>query len=124
MNLYYSQHLLAKSPLGFSLDDVKELIKNSYEYASNLFETKLGRIIPGYQADFMVLFMKPITPISKDNVFAHLFFGVFPEFRPVSVAVAGQTIVKNGTLLNSKIEREIAKTNPLIEAFYKEVKGV
>lgn len=122
LNLYYTQHLKNNSPTGFSLNDVITCINNSYEYVSNLFNIKLGRLQPGYEADFMMHFYKPLTPMNKDNAFGHIFFGLFPAFRPINVVVGGQTIIKNGTLLNSKIEREIAKTEPLIKEFYSRIK--
>jgi len=100
--LYYSMHHFSKSPTGFGYDDLQSIIKNTYEYASNILETKLGRIEVGYQADLLVLDYVNPTPLDKDNIFGHLLFGLFNNFKPSDVFVRGKHLLKQ-----QKISKEL-----------------
>lgn len=95
MNLFYTTHLKKHHPMAFDLDDLNRVIQASYRYASTLFNVKLGRIQPGYEADLLALPYHPPTPINQDNALGHLMFGCFQAFKPSSVYIQGQAIVKN-----------------------------
>ena len=122
-NIYYSTRLLHKSPNAFSLGDLKALIDNGYSYASKMLGIKLGRLKPGYESDFMVLNYSPFTPMNKDNAFGHIFFGLFQNFSPKDVYVSGQCFVKNGKLLVSKVDREMAKMEEISNNLWNKIKG-
>ncbi len=94
-NLYFSMHLKDQSPTDFTYDDLISIINNTYDYASRRLNVKLGKIQPGYQADFILLNYEEPTPITSQNIFGHLLFGLFNDFKPTSVYIKGTTIVKN-----------------------------
>lgn len=94
-SIYYAMHHNYQSPTGFSMDQLQHIIQSTYQYASRRFGVQLGRIEPGYQADFFLLPYPTATPIHTDNALAHLFFGLFGECRAHSVYVNGQQLVHN-----------------------------
>ena len=95
LNTYYLAHLKNESPMAFGLDDVKQLMINTYDYLNECLNTQLGKFVVGAQADLLVLPYIPYTDINESNVFGHLFFGVFPGFLPEKVFVKGKNIINN-----------------------------
>ncbi len=95
MNLYFSQKLKYSSPTAFDLVDLKQLISNTYELASELLGVKLGRLERGYKADMVVLDYTPPTPMNPENAMGHVFFGVFDKPEVVHVLVDGEFVVKD-----------------------------
>jgi putative selenium metabolism protein SsnA len=94
-NLYYAMHHVAQDPRTFTFDDLRQIIHQNYAYVSNILQTKLGKIEAGYQADFVVMeYMNP-SPTNQDNIFSHLFFGLFGDFTPQDVFVKGKHLVQN-----------------------------
>ncbi len=102
LNLYYCMHLKYKNIMSFGLDQLLEMINNAYEYSSELLNCQLGRLSDGYEADLLMLPYSAPTPISEDNVFGHLFFGVFNAFKPRHVWCQGQQLVDNYELTQVK----------------------
>lgn len=95
LNIYYLSHLKTNSPIGFSLDDLKKVINNTYEYTNMLLETSLGEFKKGSEADLIVLDYQAFTPMNKDNVFGHIFFGVYPGLKPKMVFANGRLLIDN-----------------------------
>lgn len=122
LNAFYTTRLLNNDPLGMSLGDILTMINNSFEYCSNLFNIKLGRIKKGYEADFSILNYVPFTPMNKDNVFGHIFFGLYPNYNPREVYRGGQCIFKNGKSLTTKAERDYAKALEISSSLWNELK--
>jgi len=110
LNIYYLSHLETKSPIGFSLDDLKTIILNTYQYTNMMLKTKLGKFEKGAEADLLVCDYKPFTPIDKNNIFGHLFFGVYPGFRPEKVFSRGKLVVDNFGFIES-FEKEYLEAN-------------
>lgn len=121
-NVYYTARLFNKSPLAISLSDVLSMINNSYDYASRALNIKLGRLAKGYEADFMLVNYTPFTAMNKDNAFGHVFFGLYPTFTPKDVYRGGQCLVKNGKILNSKVERGLSKALDISSNLWKTLK--
>ncbi|MDO9629176.1 MAG: amidohydrolase family protein [Acholeplasmataceae bacterium] len=93
--IYYQTHLFDKKPQIFGLNELKQMIDDTYEYANNLFGIQIGRIKKGYDSDLLMIpYIEP-TPISKENALGHLFFGLFNSFKPMHVFVKGDYVVKN-----------------------------
>ena len=111
MNVYYTSHLKNESPTQLSLLDVKEMILNSYEYVSRRLNIKLGRLEKGYLADFMLVDYTNFTTLDSSNVFGHIFFGLFPSFKPSTVFIDGKKVVSNYKLVNRKLINEVNKAN-------------
>jgi cytosine/adenosine deaminase-related metal-dependent hydrolase len=95
LNIYYLSHLLGKSPTSFSLDDLRTIINNTYEYANEILTTNLGYIKEGAEADLVIVDFNPYTPVTKENVFGHVFFGVFPSFKPEKVIAGGKILIED-----------------------------
>ncbi len=111
MNVYYTSHLKNESPTQLSLNDVKQMILNSYDYVSNRLNIKLGRLEKGYLADFMLVDYHPFTNMDSSNAFGHIFFGLFPSFKPSDVFVDGLKMVSNYKLTNKKLKNELNNAN-------------
>lgn len=80
--LLFGMHHRYGDPLGFSLDDLLQIIRNSYHYASGLWDLPLGRLEEDYAADFMLLDYDPPTPMDESNALGHLFYGLAMSLRP------------------------------------------
>jgi cytosine/adenosine deaminase-related metal-dependent hydrolase len=94
-HIYYSMHHDYGTPNRFGLGDLRRMIDDTYDYTNRLFGIKIGRIEKNYDADIMLVPYIPPTPMDADNAFAHLFFGLFMNFRPKHVFIAGIERVKN-----------------------------
>lgn len=95
VNLMYGMHLKYKSPTSYSLNDIKRVIENNYEYASKILECKIGKIEAGYEADFLTLEYNPPTPITEDNLLGHFFYGILDNFKPKNVWCNGKIRLKD-----------------------------
>ncbi len=94
-SLYYTMHHTKKDPLGFSLDDLSQIINDTYDYTNEILGTKLGTIKEGFDSDLIILDFDKPTPVTKDNILGHLFFGLFHNFKPNDVFVSGNHILQN-----------------------------
>lgn len=122
LNVLYTGHLQNESPIGVGLGDVLEMINNSYEYASKTLGVKLGRLEKGYESDFLTIPYTPFTKMDDTNAFGHVFYGLYPNFVPKDVYRGGQCILKNGKLLNSKVDRDLIKARQVSEDLWNRIK--
>lgn len=95
LNVVYAMKNKLGSTTKFGLDDLVELIENGYEYIGNMLNIKIGKIQEGYKADFITVPYDSPTPLNKDNVLGHVFFGVFESFHPKDVWVDGKILMEN-----------------------------
>lgn len=112
--LYYSMHLKYLSPTAFTLEDLKQIILNNYEYVSRRLKIKIGRIDTGYASDLLLIPYKEITSINESNAFGHLFFGLFHAFKPSNVFIAGRRVLENykhpiAITENLELSKEVSK---------------
>jgi len=103
LNAYYTAHLKAEDPVGYPLDGIKEAIINAYDFANRELGTRLGRIEPGSEADLISVPYQEFTPINENNIFGHLFFGLFPNLKPQYVICNGKTLVNDYLLSDQMI---------------------
>ncbi|MCK5763370.1 MAG: amidohydrolase family protein [Clostridiales bacterium] len=94
-NLLYVGKQSMKDPNGIGIDEIKNHILLSYEYFNRLSGYKLGQIKTGFNADFLLLDYDPPTPINSDNIFGHVFYGLFGNFTPHSVFIDGERKIDN-----------------------------
>jgi putative selenium metabolism protein SsnA len=94
-NLYYAMHHYEKSPIGFSFDDLIQVINDTYSYASDILNIHIGKIEKGYKADMLLIPYNEFTPLDESNIFGHLFFGLFNQFNPRDVYVNGEKLLSN-----------------------------
>ncbi len=86
------QKHLNESPTAFSTSDLRSIIENTFELASNHLKLKFGKIKPGYAADLVLIEYDPITPIDEKNFWDHLFFGI-TESKVNSLYVGGRPLM-------------------------------
>ncbi|MFU8785857.1 MAG: amidohydrolase family protein [Candidatus Izemoplasmataceae bacterium] len=118
--LYYAMHLKDQSPVPFGLDDLLEIIKSTYQYASECFNVSLGKIQKDYQADLLLIPYNPPTPLNASNAFGHLFFGLFNSFKPKHVFVDGDYVLKNYKV-SETLETQYNKATHFAEILWKNI---
>ena len=121
-NAMYLTHLKNESPTALNIGHILGMINNAYEYASNRLGIKLGKIKKGYASDFMLVNYTPFTEMNSGNAFGHIFYGLFPNFRPNDVYVDGKRLVKSGELVSPKVKSELLEARKNSETLWKRVK--
>ena len=109
--LALSQKHLLGTPTAFSHSDLRRVVENTYELASHHLKERFGKIEKGYAADIMVVNYLPPTPMTSENFYAHLFFGI-TESAVDSLYIAGKPVMCNGeikTLNEREIKRKARK---------------
>ncbi len=122
LNAYYLTHLKNNSPAAMNLGAILDIINNAYSYVSRRLGTNIGKIEPSFVSDFMLLPYTPFTDINSSNAFGHIFFGLYPNFKPVDVYVNGVRLVKNGELTSKKAKAELIKSREYSQKLWKKVK--
>ena len=110
LNVLYTTHLYNGTPLALGLDQVLQMINNSYEYVSKMLGIKLGRIEKDYEADFMLVPYQPFTTMDKNNAFGHVFYGLYPSLRPNDVYASGKCLLKNRKITSKKVQSLFGKS--------------
>ncbi|MBO8161927.1 MAG: amidohydrolase family protein [Thermosipho sp. (in: Bacteria)] len=95
LNIYFSMKLKGNSTLSFSLNNLKDVITNTYEIASKFLNIELGKIKSGYAADMVIIPYNPPTPINENNIFGHIVYGLFDNFNPSHVIINGKILMEN-----------------------------
>lgn len=99
LNAAFGMKNRLNSPTAFGFTDLLSIIENGYEYASKILDIKLGKIRAGYKADMICVPYMPPTPLNRDNIFGHMFFGVFDNFHPKDVWCSGMPLMRNYRVL-------------------------
>ncbi len=124
-NLVFCMHHRTESPTGFSPDDLKAMIINSYEYANRHMDCKIGRIKKGYDSDLMLVSYQAPTTMDETNVFSHLLFGLFHNFRPKDLWCKDRWLIKEYRYAEDELGEalEILKGSPKVaDEVWKKVK--
>ncbi len=121
-NAMYLTHLKNASPTALNVSHILTMINNAYDYASRRLGIKLGKIKSGYVSDFMLVNYTPFTEMNSGNAFGHIFYGLFPNFRPNDVYVDGKHLVKSGELVSPKVKTELIESRKYSETLWKRVK--
>jgi cytosine/adenosine deaminase-related metal-dependent hydrolase len=127
LNIYYLSHLKTASPIGFSLDDLRKIINNTYDYTNILLGTNLGVIKKGCEADLLIVDYKAFTSMHANNVFGHIFFGVYPGLKPKSVFAGGKLLIDNYQFsenYDDLYKEALLEANKLWEKLKKEGKNI
>lgn len=122
LNAYYLTHLKNSSPTAMNLGDILDIINNAYSYVGRRLGIQIGKIREGYVSDFMLMPYTPFTEMNQNNAFGHVFFGLYPNFRPNDVYVDGNRLVKNGELVSKKVKEELVTAKTYSEKLWKKVK--
>jgi len=116
-NLYLTMNHKLKSPIAFQLSDLLQIIKNNYEYINKVMNIKIGKIEKDYKADFLLVSYNEPTPINSKNIFAHLVFGLFNNFKPKHVWCNGKHIV-NQYKISNKLEKKYLEAKQIAKKLW------
>lgn len=105
-SLFVRHHVAASPSVGFG-ETVRMLFEENARLASAAFGRKLGVLEPGAAADVIITDHIPFTPVTADNVFGHVLFGVAAEGVRTTVC-NGQVLMRDGELLTLNVERAAA----------------
>ena len=122
LNAFYTTHLLNGTPNAMGLGQIQDMINNSYEYAGNMLGIKLGKMEPGYEADFMLMPYEPFTTMDDTNAFGHIFYGIFPSLRPNDVYVEGKMLLHNRKTANRKAMKLFKDSSDVSSDLWKRIK--
>ena len=107
-----------------NLGHILDIINNAYQYVGRRLGIRIGKIQESYVSDFLLVPYTPFTDMNSSNAFGHLFFGLYPNFRPNDVYLDGVRIVKNGELASKKAREELIKSRTYSEKLWKKVKEI
>lgn len=124
LNAYYLTHLKNSNPIAMGLGSVIDFINNAYNYVGRRLNINIGKIKENYVSDFMLVPYTPYTKMDSSNAFGHIFFGLYPNFRPNDVYVDGVRLVKNGELVSKKAKEELTKSKEYSDKLWKKVKEI
>ena len=122
LNAYYLTHLKNNSPTAMNLGTIVDIINNAYTYVSRRLGVNIGKIEESFVSDFMLVNYHPFTEMNSSNAFGHIFFGLFPNFKPNDVYLNGVKVVKNGELTSKKAKLELNKCLDASNRLWKRVK--
>lgn len=123
INLMFGMHLKYKNPTAYALGDIKKIIENNYEYASNILGCKLGKIEEGYEADFLTLEYTAPTPITENNLFGHFFYGMLDNFKPKNVWCNGKIKLRDYKILEDE-EKIYEESRKISKEIWKKCKEI
>ena len=122
LNTLYLTHLKNDSPTALNVRDIQKMINDAYEYVGRRLNINIGKISPDYVADFMLVPYTPFTEMNSSNAFGHIFYGLFPNFKPADVYVDGNRLVKNYQLVSSKAKFELEASKEYSKELWRRVR--
>ena len=122
LNAMYLTHLKNESPTALNIGHIKDMINNAYDYVGRRLNIKLGKIKPGFVSDFLLTEYQPFTEMNSNNAFGHIFYGLFPNFKPVDVYVGGRRLVKSSQIVSKKVKEELDNSLKYSEELWRRVK--
>ena len=123
VNAMFSAHLRAESPTALGVGEIKQMIKNAYEYASRRLGVKLGEFKSGFEADFMRIKYTPFTKMDESNALGHIVFGLFPNFKPSDVYTYGKKRVRNYKIAGKSLQNQVIEARKYADELWAKVKG-
>ena len=122
LNALYLTHLKNNSPTAMNIGHIVDIINNAYSYVGRRLNIRIGRIEAGYVSDFMLVDYTPFTDMDSSNAFGHIFYGLFPNFKPKDVYCNGKCVVSNYALTSSKVKKELVKAKQYSDLLWTRVK--
>lgn len=102
------KHVCCNNNIGW-LEIEKLITTNNPSIASRLFGQKIGILEPNGVADIIILDYDPPTPLTNDNFWGHMLFGI-NKSKVLTTIINGKILLNNGILNISTIdETEIYK---------------
>lgn len=123
LNIVFTMKNRLNSTTKFNLDDLIHMINNGYEYISNILDINIGRIEKGYKADIITIPYNPPTTMNSDNIFGHVFFGIFDNFKPRDTWCSGQCMMKDYEL-NVDVDSIYSKAREESDKVWRRINGI
>lgn len=103
----WSSHHVAQNPnVGF-MELCQFLFENNSTIANRFFKVPTGKIAEGFAADLILIDYNSPTPITKDNLYGHLVFGLSQEMVDTTIC-GGKILMQNKKLcLDIMDEKEV-----------------
>lgn len=109
-----------RNPNLFSREQVRELAYGSVRpLAENIFGQAVGCLKPGAAADFLIVDYDSPTPVTAENIFAHMMAGFSGHVR--DVIIGGKEVVKDGRCTQIDEEKILAEARKQAERLWKSV---
>ena len=121
-NALYLTHLKNESPTALNIGDILKMINTAYDYVGKRLDIKVGKFKEDYVSDFLLVPYTPFTEMNGNNAFGHVFYGLYPNFRPDEVYANGKRVVRNGQLVSKKAQKELEIAKQYSEELWKRVK--
>lgn len=80
---------------GMLLAQLRGYLKESYHIYAHISGRRLGSFEPSYEFDAILVDYHPFTPMTQENAFSHVFYGVFDQMSVENVWIGGDLKLKN-----------------------------
>lgn len=102
----WSSHHVNKNPnVGFG-ELCQFLFQNNSQITNRFFKVPTGKIAEGFAADIILIDYHSPTPITKDNLYGHLVFGLSQEIVDTTIC-GGKILMQNKKLCLDIDEKEV-----------------
>jgi len=102
----WSNHHVNKNPnVGFG-ELCHFLFQNNSQIANRFFKVPTGKIAEGFAADVILIDYNSPTPITRDNLYGHLVFGLSQEMVDTTIC-GGKILMQNKKLCLDLDEKEV-----------------
>ena len=100
----FQRHIRKTDNVAAVYELIKIFFKNNYEFASDVFNTNIGKIKPAYKAD--MVFLKPSTSLELDEEWIHraIIFEILQRHNVDTVLIGGKIVMENGQIKNIESE--------------------
>ncbi|HVM59638.1 MAG TPA: putative aminohydrolase SsnA [Verrucomicrobiae bacterium] len=103
---------------GLGIGDVVGFLTGAQSLASVLLDVRVGVLEPGGAADLVVLDYPTPTPVTPQNLYGHLIFGMSSQFV-TDVMVNGRWVLKNRRVVGMDEERIRAEAQRVAEKVWR-----
>jgi putative selenium metabolism protein SsnA len=103
---------------GLGIGDIVGFLTGAQRLASQFLGVKLGRLDVGSAADLVVLDYPTPTPVTSQNLFGHLIFGMSSQFV-TDVMVNGRWVVRNRAVVGVDEEKIRAEAREVAQKVWK-----
>lgn len=121
-SLYLAMKYRYSTPGAFDMQELLEIIKNNYDYINETAGVKIGRIEMGYDADLLSVEYEPPTPMTLDNAFGHVLFGMANNFTPEHVWCKGKRIVSHYQV-SEELDEKYKEAKVAAKDLWERIKG-
>jgi putative selenium metabolism protein SsnA len=116
-------HFRLRDRLGLTrTHSVVGLLEGGQQLASSLFGMPFGTLAPGSAADLVVCDYVPPTPLTPENLGAHLIGAVHPGML-TAVMAGGRWVCRNGVPVNINLDAVSCRAQQVASALWRRMRG-